>query len=102
MARRTTDRLRVDAGRLQAFLARVYEAAGLPADAAAACAAQTVDAELAGVASHGCVRTAVFVERLRRGTVNPRPAVSVVADLPAYALLDGDRGMSAVAGRRAM
>src|SRR5262245_4969007 len=96
------DRLRIDPGRLHAFLARVYEAAGLAPEDAAACAAQTVDAELAGIASHGCVRTAVFVERLRRGTVNPRPVVSVVTDLPAWALLDGDRGMSAIAGRRAM
>jgi len=93
---------RVSAAALETFLGRVYEAAGLPAADAAACAAQTVDAELRGIASHGCVRVGVFVERLRMGTINPRPAIATVIDLPAYALLDGDRGMSAVVGRRAM
>jgi LDH2 family malate/lactate/ureidoglycolate dehydrogenase len=93
---------RVDAIRLTEFLTDLYAAAGLPAADAASCAAQTVDAELRGVASHGCVRVAVFVERLRRGTINPTPDVRVVRELPGYALLDGDRGMSAVGGRRAM
>jgi LDH2 family malate/lactate/ureidoglycolate dehydrogenase len=94
--------IRVDVDALEAFLARLYVAAGLPPADAAACAAQTVDAEARGVASHGCVRTRVFVERLRRGTVNPTPAVRTVVDLPGYALLDGDRGMAAVAGRHAV
>lgn len=93
---------RVDARRLVAFLSDVYAAAGLPAADAAACAAQTADAELRGVASHGCVRVGVFVERLRRGTINPAPDVRVVRERAGWALLDGDRGMSAVAGRRAM
>jgi LDH2 family malate/lactate/ureidoglycolate dehydrogenase len=94
--------VRVAATRLADFLTDVYAAAGLPADDAASCAAQTVDAELRGVVSHGCVRVGVFVERLARGTVNPRPDVRVVRELPGYALVDGDRGMSAVGGRRAM
>ena len=93
---------RVGATRLAEFLSRLYAAAGLPPDDAAACAAQTVDAELRGVASHGCVRTAVFIDRLAHGTVNATPTVRTVVDLPGYALLDGDRGMSAVGGRRTM
>ncbi|MGH7893020.1 MAG: Ldh family oxidoreductase, partial [Candidatus Binatia bacterium] len=39
---------------------------------------------------------------LRQGTVNARPTVATVVDLPGYALLDADRGMSAVVGRQAM
>lgn len=93
---------RVDPTRLADFLTALYVAAGLPAADAAAVAAQTVDAELRGVASHGCVRVGVFVERLRRGTINPAPDVRAVLDLPGWTLLDGDRGMSAVGGRRAM
>jgi len=93
---------RVPPAVLAEHVTRLFAAAGLPAADAAACAAQTVDAELRGVASHGCVRLRVFVDRLRRGTVNPTPAVRVVTELPAYALLDGDRGMSAIGGTRAM
>ncbi len=105
MSERTTSEaggVRVDAGRLVAFLTDVYAAAGLPATDAAACAAQTADAELRGVVSHGCVRVGVFVERLRHDTVNPTPDVRVVRERPGWTLLDGDRGMSAVGGRRAM
>jgi LDH2 family malate/lactate/ureidoglycolate dehydrogenase len=98
----TAPGVRVDATRLADFVTALYTAAGLRAADAAACATQTVDAELRGVASHGCVRTTVFLERLARGTVNATPDVRVVRDRPGYALLDGDRGMSAVGGRRAM
>jgi len=94
--------VRVAPAALAELVTRLYVAAGIPAADAAACAAQTVDAELHGVASHGCVRLGVFVDRLARGTVNPTPDVRIVRDLPAYALLDGDRGMSAVGGTRAM
>jgi LDH2 family malate/lactate/ureidoglycolate dehydrogenase len=94
--------VQVDRSELERFVTSLYAAAGLPAADAAACAAQTVDAELHEIRSHGCVRTRVFVERLRCGTVNPTPAVRTVVDLPGWALLDGDRGMSAVVGRRAM
>ncbi len=94
--------VKVDAKALGAYLARVYRALGLPGEDAAACAAQIVDAELRGVSSHGCVRFGIFVERLRNGTANPRPRVRTITDLPAFSLLDGDYGMSAVVARRAM
>jgi len=97
-----TDAARVRPAVLAEHVTRLFTAAGLPATDAAACAAQTVDAELRGVGSHGCVRLRVFVDRLRRGTVNPTPDVRIVTDLPAYALLDGDRGMSAIGGAWAM
>ena len=94
--------VRIPPAALAAFVTRVYVAAGLPPSDAAECATQTVDAELRGVGSHGCVRLAVFVDRLARGTVNPTPQVRTVTDRPGYALVDGDRGMSAVGGTRAM
>jgi LDH2 family malate/lactate/ureidoglycolate dehydrogenase len=93
---------RVAATHLAEFLTALYTAAGLPAADAAIVAAQTLDAELRGIASHGVVRVGVFIERLRRGTVNPAPDVRTMLELPGWALLDGDRGMSAVVGRRAM
>lgn len=92
----------VPAPSLLAFLQGLYAALGLPPEDAGKCAAQAVDAELRGVRSHGLVRVGVFAERLRRGTVNPRPRLRVLTDLPAFSLLDGDHGMSAVVGRRAM
>lgn len=94
--------VKVNAEELRQYLSRVYESLGLPGTDAGACAAQIVDAELRGVSSHGCVRFGIFVERLRNGTANPRPRVRTITDLPAFSLLDGDYGMSAVVARRAM
>ena len=94
--------VKVNAEELRQYLSRVYESLGLPGADAGACAAQIVDAELRGVSSHGCVRFGVFVERLRNGTANPKPRVRTITDLPAFSLLDGDYGMSAVVARRAM
>lgn len=94
--------VRIEAAALHAFLVRLYGALGLAPDDAADCAAQAVDAELRGVRSHGCVRVGGFVERLRRGTIDPRPATTTVVDLPGWTLLDGGRGMAAPVGRRAM
>lgn len=92
----------IQATALKEFIARAYASLGLPAEDAEKCALQTVDAELRGVSSHGCVRFGVFVDRLRKGTANPRPNLKTVTDLPAFALLDGDLGMSAVVAGRAM
>ena len=92
----------VRAEALHDFLRRAYEAQEVPNYDAAKIAAQTVDAELRGITSHGCVRFGLFSERLRKGTVNPRPDIKTIMDLPAYSLIDGDLGMSAVVGRRAM
>ncbi len=94
--------VRVHASALHAFLTRVYATLGLAPDDAAIAAEQAVDAELRGVVSHGCVRVGTFVERLRRGTINPRPRAQTLVDLPGWFLLDGDRGMAAPLGRRAM
>ncbi len=94
--------IKVHAKDLHTYLVRVYQALDMTESDASACAAQIVDAELRGVNSHGCVRFGVFVERLRNGTANPRPQVDTITDLPAFSLLDGDYGMSAVVARRAM
>jgi LDH2 family malate/lactate/ureidoglycolate dehydrogenase len=49
---------RVPPAVLAEHVTRLFTAAGLPPADAAACAAQTVDAEVRGVASHGCVACA--------------------------------------------
>ncbi len=92
----------IQATALKEFLSRAYASLGLPVEDAEKCAVQTVDAELRGVGSHGCVRFGVFVDRLRKGTANPRPKIRTVTDLPSFTLLDGDLGMSAVVASRAM
>ncbi len=52
---------------------------------------------LRGTDSHGIARVPVYVERLRDGTVNPRPRPSVLRREGAVAVVDGDRGPGQVA-----
>jgi LDH2 family malate/lactate/ureidoglycolate dehydrogenase len=87
---------------LQAYGAGILSAAGLPGPDANVVAAALVDANLRGIDSHGVTRIPIYVDRLRRGLVNPEPDVRVVRDSGAALLVDGDNGMGAVVTSRAM
>jgi len=54
------------------------------------------------VGSHGMVRLPVYARRLQAGVVNATPAMQLVPSTTAARLLDGDNGLGAVAGARAM
>ena len=94
--------IKVYAKDLHAYLARVYQAVGLPESDAGMCAAQIVDAELRGVNSHGAFVSGFSWSASATERPNPKPSVRTINDLPAFSLLDGDYGMSAVVARRAM
>jgi LDH2 family malate/lactate/ureidoglycolate dehydrogenase len=87
---------------LTAFTAELFRKAGLPQADAAIVAEGLVKADLRGVGSHGVSRVPMYLERLRRGVVNPKPRITVTRVAGAAALLDGDDGMGFIAGRRAM
>ena len=87
---------------LQAYGAAILSAAGLPGPDADVVAAALVDANLRGIDSHGVTRIPIYVDRLRRGLVNPDPDVRVIRDSGAALLVDGDNGMGAVVTTRAM
>ena len=61
-----------------------------------------LQADLRGLDSHGMIRLPVYAERIRRGVVNPRAVPKVVRSSTAMALLDGDNGLGAVVGSKAM
>lgn len=61
-----------------------------------------VMADLRGLASHGVARLPIYLERLRQGLVNPRPALTLETPVPACANLDGDNGLGFVVATRAM
>jgi len=84
---------RVPAAALDAFIARVFAAVGLPATDAATLAKLMVEADLRGSDTHGVIRLPLYVRRIRAGGINTRPNIRVVSDRPSAALLDGDNGM---------
>jgi LDH2 family malate/lactate/ureidoglycolate dehydrogenase len=91
-----------DPDALDGLARALFEAEGLPASDAAIVADGLVQANLRGIDSHGISRIPMYLTRLRRGVVNPRPAIAVHPVAPAVALVDGDDGMGFLAGRRAM
>lgn len=87
---------------LQRFACDAFASAGLPPEDAATIARDLVHANLRGIDSHGVSRIPMYLERLDRGLVNPRPAMVLTKVAGAVAQLDADNGMGFLAAHRAM
>ena len=85
-----------------AFARSLLQAHGVPAEDAATIAACLVRAELRGVDTHGLCWLPIYLERVRKGLINPRPALEVKRVTPVAASLDGQNGFGFVVGMRAM
>lgn len=92
----------VDAEKLQALVAAIFSAEGVPAEDAARIAECLVLADLRGVASHGVSRLAIYLERIRRGMVERTPDLRSIEASPVAALLDGGNGFGFLTATRAM
>ena len=88
--------------KLTAFTAACFEKLGLaPADARLV-AETLVESNLRGVDSHGVVRLPHYATRLRKGSIKPRPSITVKRTGPATAMVEGDAGMGQLVAVRAM
>lgn len=92
----------VSAAKLTGFAAACLEKLGLAAADARLVAETLVESNLRGVDSHGVVRLPHYAKRLRNGTVNPRPKLSVQRTGASTAVVEGDRGMGQLVAVRAM
>lgn len=79
-----------------------FTAVGVPGEEAAIVAEHLVEAELAGVTSHGVLRVPQYVEAIRQGRVIPGAGLAVLRQTPATAVLDGNGGFGQVMAQRAM
>lgn len=84
---------RLPAERLEAFVTRAFTAVGMPASDAAEVARLMVLADLRGADGHGIFRLPQYIRRIRGGGLNVRPAIRVLQETEATALVDGDNGM---------
>lgn len=87
---------------LKAFCAEAFRSLNVPAPDAEIAASNLVEAELRGLASHGVMRLEAYLSKLAQGGFNPTPDIQVVKDGPSMAVVDGDDGLGAVIGTRAM
>lgn len=90
----------VDAPTLERIAREIFAAYGTPAADAAWVATLLVRANLRGHDSHGVIRIPQYVRALKAGEVNPRPTITVEAETPTTARIDGDLGFGQVVGRR--
>ncbi|HET8578022.1 MAG TPA: Ldh family oxidoreductase [Methylomirabilota bacterium] len=92
----------LDPTRLEATGARIFTAMGAPEDDAAWIATLLVRANLRGHDSHGVIRIPQYWQWVKKGEVNPKSPVTVIAETPVTARLDGGRGFGQVVARRGM
>src|SRR5476651_1213315 len=67
--------------------------AGVPAGDAAKIAELMLEADLTGADAHGVFRLPQYINRLKLGSTNARPNITVKRTAPATAIFDGDNGM---------
>jgi LDH2 family malate/lactate/ureidoglycolate dehydrogenase len=82
---------------LERWTAGVFESCGMPSADAVEAAAMLVRTELRGYKTHGMTRVPSYVDRLRAGDFNPRPAMTH-RQFPGGIVLDADGAMGQVAG----
>ncbi len=87
---------------LHAFVTELFARAGMPAEDAGFYAWSLVQTNLWGIDSHGVLRTKVYVERVCKGAVNPRPNIRKERGALAFEVLNGDDGAGPVVAKAAM
>lgn len=92
----------VPADLLRRQIAAILRGWGMPADQAAVTAGVLIDADLAGIDSHGAALLPLYDEFRRGGKIELAPTVEVVRDFGATAVIDGGGGLGAVPASRAI
>jgi len=94
--------INVRAESLEAFVAEVFVKAGCDRSGASDLAQCLVQTNLWGIDSHGVLRVAKYLDRLRSGGMNGSPKIKTLQSGASLEVLDADNGSGYVAGRAAM
>jgi LDH2 family malate/lactate/ureidoglycolate dehydrogenase len=89
------------AAALEDFITLSFSAVGMPESDARTTATLMVEADLLGSDAHGIFRLPQYVRRIREGGINLTPAIRVLRETAATALLDGDNAMGHLVVKRA-
>lgn len=87
---------------LEAFLAELFEKAGMYTEDAKWHAKSLISANLRGIDSHGVLRAPNYVDRIKCNAINPKPNITKTQLAPAVTLVDGDDAAGCVAAKAAM
>ncbi len=88
----------IPADALEAYVVRIFTAAGCAGDEAARIGHHLVSANLAGHDSHGVLRVPRYVQWLGEGKVRAGQTLTVVTESATHAVLDGNKGFGQTIG----
>lgn len=91
-----------DPAAADAFGRRLLMAHGLPEHDAAIVSGCLVRADLRGIDTHGLQYLPHYLDRLRRGLINPRPQLAIERVSPMIGSIDGQNGFGFVVASKAM
>ena len=97
----TAKATRIPTGAITGLIVDAMIKAGVSKDDAGKIAELMLEADLIGADAHGVFRLPQYVQRLKLGSTNPRPNITVKRTAPATALVDGDNGMGHLVVARA-
>jgi LDH2 family malate/lactate/ureidoglycolate dehydrogenase len=87
----------IAAERLERWTTQVFAKEGLPEEHARTVAKVLVWANLRAMDTHGVMRVPRYVDLIRAGDLNPRPAMTTRSDSPGALVLEADRAAGPVA-----
>jgi LDH2 family malate/lactate/ureidoglycolate dehydrogenase len=96
-----TKAIRIPCVAVTSLIVDAMQAAGVPAQDATKIAELMLEADLIGADAHGIFRLSQYINRLKLGSTNAKPNITVKRTAPATALVDGDNGMGHLVVARA-
>jgi len=87
---------------LHALVVKILVKKGLYQAEAKVAASRLVEADLRGIHSHGTRALHRYLDGMDSGDIDPRAQVLTVKDAPAFAVLDGGKGLGHVAASKGM
>ncbi|AEE15039.1 Malate dehydrogenase [Thermodesulfobium narugense DSM 14796] len=95
-------KIRFDQKELVEWATQVLKKTSMPESDAKTTATILVKADLRGIETHGLARLPIYVERIKKGGINPKPNFKILKETSATSLIDADSAMGQVAGQFAM
>jgi ureidoglycolate dehydrogenase (NAD+) len=89
--------MNIGAERLERWVTNIFLREGLTQEGAETVARVLVWANLRGMDTHGVMRVPRYVDLIRAGDLNPRPAMSTRNETPACVVLEADRAAGPIA-----
>jgi L-2-hydroxycarboxylate dehydrogenase (NAD+) len=97
----TAKAVRIPRAAVTGLIIDTLSKAGVPDAGAGKIAELMLEADLIGADAHGVFRLPQYWQRLKLGSTNPHPKITVNRTAPATALVDGDNGMGHLVVARA-